>query len=69
MIEADLDLDFFVCPTHGVLMPGRFDPDWTTDEGCPVLMEGENGCGEHVQPVYLSSLFDLPATPKGQDHD
>ena len=52
----DLRLDFFLCPTHGLFVPSRFDPDWTTDEGCPVRVTSAECCGEALVPVYLDHL-------------
>jgi len=52
----DLRLDFFMCPWHGLFVPFRFDEDWTTDEGCPVLMSDEQCCGLPLTPVFLDGL-------------
>jgi hypothetical protein len=58
----DLRFDFFLCPTHGLIAPSRFDPDWTTDNGCPVPTYAEEPCGDHLTAVFLDSL--LPALRK-----
>lgn len=41
--------ELFLCPTHGMIEPGRFDRDWTDERGCPVPT-----CEEPMQPVDLS---------------
>ncbi len=57
--QFDLDLDFFLCPVHGLFAPGRFDAEWTTEEGCPVLMPDEEDCDEALTPVFLGHLLEL----------
>jgi len=52
--EADLRLDFFFCPDHGIFIPSRFSMDWTTDEGCPALMSDEEQCGKTMRSVNLA---------------
>lgn len=53
----DLRLDFFLCPTHGLFVPSRFSEEWTTDEGCPVLVSDfEETCGEHLTAAFLDTL-------------
>lgn len=46
-------LELFVCPRHGMVEPGRFDVDWTTDVGdCPV-----EDCDETLQPLDLTPVL------------
>jgi hypothetical protein len=52
----DLRFDFFLCPTHGLLMPSRFSADWTTDDSCPVLDAAGETCDGWLTPVFLDSL-------------
>jgi len=55
--EFDLRLDFFLCARHGLFVPSRFDEEWTTDDGCPVVLgEPHDFCGEHLTPVFLDNL-------------
>lgn len=51
----DLRLDFFLCPRHGLFVPSRFDEEWTTDDGCPVLLE-HDVCGERLTAAFLDAL-------------
>lgn len=55
--EADLRLDFFFCPDHGIFIPSRFSEQWTTDEGCPVPggdSYGESTCEKTLRSVNLA---------------
>lgn len=52
------DGTYCICPEHDLLMPYRFVHwEWTAGEGCPVLMDGENVCGEPVQVVDPVALI------------
>ncbi len=57
----DTRLDFFLCPTHGLIVPARFDSCWTTDDACPVILSGLEACGEDLAPVYMDHLAAYPA--------
>lgn len=53
----DMRLDFWLCPTHGLFVPLRFDPEWNDDLGCPVFEHDGDECGKELTPVYLDSLL------------
>jgi hypothetical protein len=52
----DTRLDFWLCPTHGLFVPSRFDPEWNDDFGCPVIQSDEETCDQTLVPAYLDSL-------------
>ncbi len=50
--------ELFYCEQHGMIEPGRFDPGWYDELGCPVLTGGiDDRCGESVLPVDLSGVL------------
>lgn len=56
--EFDLRYDFFLCPSHGLIVPSCFDSEWDTDHGCPVPNYHEEPCDEPLVAVFLNKLFD-----------
>jgi len=44
----------FYCPTHGMFEPGRFEPEWTDEEGCPARFWSGNACAQRMEPLDLS---------------
>ncbi len=57
-VERKLDTKaLFYCDIHGMIEPERFDPEWTTDEGCPAQIGSESECGGRLLPVDLSLIL------------
>lgn len=54
--EFDPRFDFFLCPTHGLIVPHRFSADWDSDCGCPVPTYDEESCDERLTAVFLDNL-------------
>lgn len=66
--EFDLRFDFFLCPSHGLIVPSKFNTNWTTDEGCPVPTYKEEPCGEKLTAVFLDTTAEVPEQPEGEMH-
>lgn len=54
--KFDLALDFFLCPSHGLIVPSKFDEEWNTERGCPVPTYHEERCDEPLTAVFLNTL-------------